>query len=318
MSRLKTVADYERAIAELDALISRERAVEAEANWDFATASMVRSLQKEREALNSELHAIHDDDHVAFEIDVILDGRPVREHRIETEFMGKLLLRLQGLVRSMLAASSPETRETGQVKAKFRRAAELQFAGSFSGSFGMRLESIQEQVELDGSLAIAPVLRSLLELLEAGDNTDLALEKISELDIRSSKAYEDLVSELSNNEADIRVIWPNLSGPREAALRSTQASRLLTTLREVRDESNGAWYLGTLDEASKRYGRFGFMTDEGATFDGVVEEPLIDTLRDYYDRRCRAWIETRVITHQQTGVVKKSHRLQQLEPVDER
>ena len=149
----------------------------------------------------------------------------------------------------------------------------------------------------------------------AGDDPERVLTHLAEIAPRAARQYEELIAELSNNEADIRVIWPNVSGDREAALRSTQSGRLLATLREVDEDSSGSYYEGTLDISNRRHGRFGFVTGDGVQFDGVVEDELMDKLRDFYDRRCRAWIETRTVTHRRTGIRKVSHRLQELLPL---
>jgi hypothetical protein len=137
--------------------------------------------------------------------------------------------------------------------------------------------------------------------------------------VRATTDYEELIEELTTSKADMQLVWPHVSGERQVALPATKAARVLTTLREVQVNSSGRFYWGTLDQASRRYGRFGFASDEGEIFDGVVENHLIDELKFYYDSRCKAWIETKTVRNPRTGAIKKSHRLQELQfaPQDE-
>lgn len=314
MSKLRSVADYEREIAGLDAMIKREHRLN-EVEYDAAADLSLHSLVQRREALAAELRMLGDERMPGHELDVIFSGEPVRGHSLDAEFMGKVLLKIQNLVRAMVAAEDHSTAQSGSFSDDVRRVARLQFAESFAGSFGMRLEAFQEQYELDGRIPLAPTLSSLIELLEAGDSPEPVLLHLAELGQRASKHYEELVEELSKGAADMRLIWPNVSGQREANLRQSQATKLLGTLREVREETDGRFYTGFLDVANKRHGRFGFQTDDGYFFDGVVEGHLLPYLREFYDRHCRAFITTRVVRHQRTGIEKRSHRLQELQSV---
>jgi hypothetical protein len=313
VTRLLSVADYEREIAQLDELIQQSQGLtDANSLPSFASGIMVRSLGERRADLLKRLHEIGDSGMSGHEIDLIFNGQPIHGNRVDAEFMGKILLRIQTLVRSILAGDSKDAHQSGPFSARIKKASDLQFAGSFAGSFGMRLEVSQEQLELDRSISLAPTLQMFIELMEAGDNEEAVLTRVAELNTRAAKDYQDLVQELGSKGADMRVVWPNLSGKREASLGARQANRVLDTLREVKEEISARWYVGTLDNANRRYGRFGFAADDGQIFDGIVEEGIIDSLREFFDRPCSAWIETRKVTHQRTGMTKQSHRLQEL------
>jgi len=316
MTRLASVADYEREISRLDAVISR-LSEQLRQSPDFATEMELYTLEQRRADVQRELRELGDERMPGHEVDLIFNGKPVDHNRLSAAFMGSVLLKVQNLIRTLRAGDTENVGARGRLPQAVLRSAELHFAGSFVGSFGMRLEALDEQFDLEGNAPLAPTLKSFLSLVEAGDDTGELLGRIAEIPSRAAKQYEDLIAELSDNEADLRIIWPNTSGVREASLRAVEASRLLVTLREVREDSHGQYYVGTLDIGNRRHGRFGFLTDEGETFDGIVEDHLIDQLREFYDTRCRAWIETREIRHQRTGAVKLSHRLQELQHVAE-
>lgn len=313
MSRLQTAADYERELAELDAMIVQELADLERAPDDFSAQLSLRSLEQRRAELRNEMAAAAETGLPGEEFDLIFKGGPVHQNRLAAEFMGNVLVKLQKLVTSMLAGERSESALTGPIKNSIRKASELQFAGSFAGSFGMRLEAIPEQPDLDGSTPLGPTLQAVVELLEAKDNPEMVLERVSRLNVRAAKDYTELIGELSSNEADMRVVWPRLTGETEVSLRSNEAKRLRDILKDVHTETSGRYYWGKLDISNRRHGRFGFQTDQGEIFDGTVEEQLIPDLRLYYDQHCKAWIETKVVRHLQTGLVRRSHRLQELE-----
>jgi hypothetical protein len=313
MSRLQTITDYQQELAQLDAMIHEEEGAGAP---DFASTLTLSSLRYRREALAAELAELTDETLPGHEIDIMFEGAPVHGHTIETEFMGNVLLKVQHLVRSIAASKGPESAAKGPLPTSAKKAATLRFASSFQGSFGMRLEAIQEQPELDGFFALAPTLQSVLDLVNAADTPDVVLGRLAELGPRARNTYRDLIADISSANADVRVVWPNISGPRTARLKSSQATRLLGTLKEIRTHVDGRYYVGLLDQASRRRGKFGFESDDGEKFDGTVEKDVMDQVREFFDRRCRAYILTRVVEHPRTGIVRRSHRLQELLPVE--
>lgn len=316
MTKLSSVGDYERELATLDEMIRYQRSL-LEAEPDFALEMQIHSLEQRRATIAHEFESLADAEMTGQEISVIFEGRPVRGHSMDSEFMGKMLVNIQKLVTALVASEDPRVGQAGPFRQDARSVSRLQFAGSFEGSFGMRLETQQEQVFLDGFVPLAPTFDTLLNLLAAGDDIERVLDLVGEIGPRARKQYEDLLDELSDEHAHMRVIWPTTMGRREASLQSRQATRLVDTLREVVEEDHEAhWYTGVLDISNSRHGRFGFITDEGRAFDGVVETGIRDQLRNYYDTRCHAWIATRELRHPSTGAVRHTHRLQELRPLE--
>ena len=313
MSRLQTYGDYAREIARVEQLIA-QTTPRAEAS---AAAGLARrSLERRLESLRTEVARLNDDAVPGQELDVVIEGRPVLGHAIETEFMGRVLLQLQHLVRSVAASQGPQSANAGPLPSAVRRASTLHFASAFPGSFGMRLEAIQEQLELNEFPPLAPTFREVFALLHVEGDGSEVVARLAELGPRARATYRDLLDEFGKAGADVRVDWPGFGGVQTVRVRATQARRMLDTMSRLRVHVDGRYYTGLLDQASRRRGRFGFESDEGETFDGVVESEIVDTLREFYDRRCRAYILTREVEHPGTGVRKRSHRLQELLPVD--
>jgi hypothetical protein len=312
MSRLATVNDYRAQIATLDAMIAAHEA----AGMDFATEVEVFGLRQRRDELAQELASASDASLLGQELDIVLTGKPVVQHKLEAEFMGKILLRVQNLVRSLVAAADASLALTGPFRAQVRRASTLHFAEAFQGSFGMKLEAIQEQPELDGFTEVAPSLDTFVSLLGEAEDPEKVLDRLAPLGPRATTHFRELVSELSSADANMRVRWPTTEGERTALIKATAATKLVSTLKELRESADGRYWVGKLDEASSRKGRFGFTTSDGTVLAGVVESHLIPTLKDFYDQSCKAYILTRELEHPRTGIIKRSHRLQELLPVN--
>ena len=315
MSRLRSAADFAREIAELDALIAEHRT--ASPTSSFSVQLSLQSLERRRADLVERMQSLGDGRMLGHELDIIFNGPPVRQHRLDAEFMGELLLKLQHLLQAMVASEDDTTGQKGPFRTNVREVSRLHFAGAFPGSFGMRLEAFQEQPELEGFFALAPTLDALIGLLRAGDDPTEVLNRLADFGRRTTQHYREMVESLTDGGADMRVVWPTVSGPREASLPLPTSTRLLKTLEDVEERTWAHWYDGRLDIGNSRHGRFGFTTDDGKTFDGKVEPQIVDELGLYFNKHCRAWIATRELRHERTGVTRLSHRLQELKELSE-
>lgn len=322
MSRLQTYQDYARAIAgaeQMLASVEQQAAVDAAAGLppSFAEELAAQSFRSHAARLRAELDRLDDDSLPGQEIDLVFRGRPVAGHTMDSEFMAHMLLEVQHLVRSVADSDSGRVVATGPFPAKVQDATRLHFAGSFPGSFGMRLEAVQEQPALDGFLSLAPTLRTVLDLFSAVDQPEVALARFGELGPRARGTYRTLVERIGRAEADVDVAWPGIAGTVKATIRHRAAKRLIEELRDIRVRADGRYYIGELDEASKRKGRFGFTADDGGRFDGLVEPDVSTQVREFFDRgRCRAYILTREVEQLRARKVKRSHRLQELLPLE--
>lgn len=185
MSRLQSAADYERAQAELESLIRQQEAVSDQLG-DFASRIGVASLRQRLEALQSELAELRDEQMAGHEIDVIFNGKPVSWNMLDADFIGNILVKIQGLVRTMVASDRGHERDKGRFPKRVRDLSRLHFAGSFR----MRLEAFQDQAELDGFIPLSPTFAALMALLEVGDDPDMLLGQLAEHSNRTKTQYE--------------------------------------------------------------------------------------------------------------------------------
>lgn len=314
MSRLLTYADYQRELRALRELLAHEEVLQIE---EPAVAGEIAkaSLNARIRMLEEEIRQLTDDQLPGVELDIILSGESVVGNRVDSEVMGKVLLEMQHMVSSIVAESSDEHAQAGPFSASVKRASTLRFAESFSGSFGMRLEAVQDQVELDGFFTLAPSMHTLVDLVSSSDREQL-LTSLATAGERAAKHFTSLLSTLSSSNTALKVIWPTTGGRREAFLGVARVKEVHALLREISVEEQGHYYYGELDSANKRKGRFGFTAQTGEVFDGVVEEHLVEELKRYFDRVCRAYIVTRVVRHVSSGVEISQYRLQELAEPD--
>src|SRR5688572_10595393 len=97
-------------MAELDRLIALTES-HAPEDRDLLDEVTIRNLTQRREHLRREMLELGDACMPAHELAVVLEGRPVHGHAVETEFLSKVLRDLQGLFRSIVGESETATPE---------------------------------------------------------------------------------------------------------------------------------------------------------------------------------------------------------------
>jgi hypothetical protein len=316
MSKLRSVTDYEREIAAIEDLIERTRR-DIGAEFNVVSRYSIAALEARRDALRRQLEELGDEGLPGHEIDVVLTGTPVAGSAIDASFLSLVLHDVQSLVTAILASSNGVQARVGRVRSNLERASSLRFAGSFAGSFGMRLETADTQLELTGETGLAPTFDHFLSLLSVGTNSGRLLDELAPLGARARANYRKLLHHLDREHANVRVVWPTTRGVREATVTSTTAHDLLGTLGRVTEEADGRFFDGVLDGANTRKGNFEFVTDGGDVLSGAVEKEIIESLRRFFDRRCRAYILTRKVTDTGTGDSRVHHRLQELKEVSD-
>lgn len=315
MSKLQSVADYEREIAELDRLIQLEESLAQEHGMDFATELSIQSFRTRRAALEQEMRELGDERMPQHEIAVTFEGRPIHNHTVEAAFLSTMLRDLQRVVESVVASAAGSTGRTGPLAQAVRQRSTLRFAGSFAGSFGMRLETAAQELELDDAGSVAHTVDTLVRLLESGDDSPRLLEAIAPLTARARANYMSLLDHLRESGAEMRVEWRSTKGPRQARLTATKAERALDKLRRVDEKEYLQSHRGVLDGAIKSRGIFEFRTDDGEVLAGGVAESVIPRLREFFDQPCIALITTREVTDRTTGDTRVYHRLEDLQHI---
>jgi hypothetical protein len=312
MSKLQSPMDYEREIAELDRLIRLEEAYVEQHGRDFAAELSLHSLRARRESLLEELEALGDERLPQQELAVVFEGRPVHDHAVDATFLSTMLRDLQRVVENIVASAAGSTGRTGRVAQDIRERSTLRFAGSFAGSFGMRLETAAQELALEDTGSIVHTLDQLVRLLESDERTSELLGAIAPLTARARASYMTLLDHLSESRADMRVTWRSARRTRSARLTAQRANRILSKLRHVDEKETLQSYPGILDGAIKTRGFFEFRTEDQRVMAGEIAPNVIPHLRDFFDQPCVALITTREVTDRTTGDRRTFHRLEQL------
>lgn len=313
MSRLTSAADYRRELAAVDGLISEQERLAAEYGMDFSTELTIQSLQERRAELAQELANLTDEDLPGHELSLIVRGAPVHEHAVEAKFLGQLLQDMQKLIRALVAAQYGDQRRQGPWHPEVLRRSTLQFTESFAGSFGMTLEAVDEQMELEGHLAVQPAFNDLFGVLTSGLERGAFLESLAPLGPRARSHLRAMLEHLGDAEADLELRWPLVRGEKVARLTRRTAQTLADTLRRIDESEHLETVFGVLEGAILRTGYFEIQKEDGSVIGGRVSQQLQRQIAPHFNRRVKASLIVTTVTDRGTDETRVSYRLVELE-----
>jgi hypothetical protein len=315
MSRMMTARDYQRELGELRSLIEHEERLTAEYGQDAAADAVLQSLRGRYEALSSEVDRLGNDGMEKQELSVVFEGRPVHGHTVDASFLGAMLQDLQRVVEAIVATSQRVSTRRSSLPQAVKSRAALRFAGSFAGSFGMELETAEQELELGDPSSVGSAIKELVHLLQVGDQ-DAIIDSLDALNSRGRVRYMELLDNLAKSGATMRVDWPSTTGRVSATLRASQAKRLHQRLSHVSEKEWMKSYRGTLDGALKNRGIFEFRTEDDQVFSGRLGPGVLDELKNFhYEETCTATISTREVVDAVTQDRRQFHRLERLQPI---
>jgi hypothetical protein len=316
MSKMMSARDYHRELGELRSLIEHEERLTADYGPDAASDAVLQSLKSRYDILARELERLGNEGMEKQELSVIFEGRPVHGHTVDASFLGTMLQDLQRVVEAMVATTHGVFTRTSSLPKGVRKRAALRFAGSFAGSFGMELETADQELELGDPSSIGAAIRSLVQLLQVGDDAAI-IDSLDALNSRGRIRYMEMLNDLAKSGATMRVEWPSVSGRVSASLRAAQAKKLHDRLSHVSEQEWMKSYRGTLDGALKNRGVFEFRTSENEIFTGRLGPGVLEDLKQFhYEEPCIATISTREVVDAVTQDRRAFHRLEKLRPIE--
>ena len=277
MGRLMTAQDYRREIAEIEAMLETDRQISQAHGTDPAAEMSRRSLERRLAALRSELTERGDTRLPGHELDVVFEGTPVEGHTIDSEFLSIVLRDIQLIVRGVVEAQSRAITRGKESFRQLRRRSALRLANTYPGSFGLHLETTDDQFDLLGE-DISPVFRAISAVVnlvdEQPDDQEL-LSSLTELGEKPTKMYTGLLRHLDQFNASIRVSWPTIAGTRTGRLSPVVAAKRRQRLERVHLKTRIRYADGRLDEAGIRRGYFEFITDGDELIKGRVADEAV-------------------------------------------
>jgi hypothetical protein len=236
---------------------------------------------------------------------------------VEVPFLATALRNFQTVVTSAVGSAMGRMARSGRFNEALRADTTLRVTETFAGSFGVQLETSVEQLELEDLGFVSEAVKNLVELMQADADSEV-VDALAPFDARAIANYRRMLEHLKNSGADLDLKWHSATGSRNVRLTAQRAERVSTRLAKFKKTAESiAWTRGVLDGAIKTKGFFQFITEDRRVLSGSVSKPVLDELRDYYDRECEALITTTEVTDTVTGEMKTAHRLERLRHVGE-
>lgn len=194
-----------------------------------------------------------------------------------TYLLGKVLIGVQDMVYSEVL---PDDRR-GPIPRAIREKYELQVRGTFAASFGVRLE-VPPVTELFGQDDIDRVMESIAILLQSSRDRETLIDHLTRYRKTSTiSKYRDLLGHLSSANTDFCFVWARPDrNMRKVVLSAQQIRRAVETLSNVEEDLTRMLTIpGKLVAINKQRNRFGFVSDDGISYQGVLSAEMAE--RDF-------------------------------------
>jgi hypothetical protein len=246
---------------------------------------MQRALDNQiREALIAESGSLH----------VALDGRPVRDHTIDVQFLANVLGALQYAITSVGQSVVGEPTRRGVIPADIRRATALSVAATFAGSFGLHLTAAapEQQTEMfEGERTVLErSISSVVEILSVAGGSDTErLHKLgAALGPRAFTGLQSLVQLLANGEVTASIEWRSPSSSVSTNLSPNQLAQARDSMATTEVITTDTVIIGRLVGASLVRSRFELETTNGVVFAGAVDPGVLDRIQRFFGDDCQA------------------------------
>lgn len=289
------------------AIEAQQRIIKADGPLDAYLLSIesLRASQAELEGALAEMMRQRDIEILNF----ALAGKKYDNHRASAKSLSVFFDAMQRLFERV-GQSLHTTHITPAIPAQIRNMCQLEVAGFFPSSFGIRFAA-KTNADLIGNSLSSSVLEATFDLV----NSENPLDHAAKLGQRTMTQYRHLVTTLIKAEATPKVAW---SGP-DGAQRKwvTDESDLLTLANRLASIHESAPQtlqdVGVLTGASLRRHKFEFDGESGRV-SGRAPAELGDKVTQYFGKVCRiTFIETRFID-EATDQEKRSRTLINIEP----
>ncbi len=203
--------------------------------------------------------------------DIRVDSGQTKDHTIKSKDLGLLLIILQDGIFSF---AKNRNKNLG-IKKGLTAGCTLRYAGSYPGSFGLRLES-EEMCNLLGETNLTPVLNELFTFLQI-NNLDILSQMVKNYSFDCSKSLRKLLKFSCDNEAslDFAYATPLYKNQGKVVWKKENTRATLEYLdRLIKDEVKDEVYVGDLITIIKKQNKFGFITENGDEINGEIDPSL--------------------------------------------
>jgi hypothetical protein len=290
------IIDADRAIEAQQRIIASEGPLSA---YLLSTESLRESQRQLESDLAEQMHQRE------FEIvDFALDGTPYNQHRASARSLSIFLDKMQRLFERV-GQSIGSARITPTVSEHIRKSCQLEIAGFFPSSFGIRFTT-RTNADLTGESVSSSALDATFDLI----NSQNPVDEVARLGQRVMSNYRNLVTTLVKLEASPKASWRTPSGEERSWNCSPEnlyaLSNRLASIHEITPKTLTT--VGFLTGANLRRHRFELQSESG-NITGSAPRELDTQITAGFGKLCRVtYVETTFID-ESTDQEKKSRTL---------
>lgn len=268
------------------AIEAQQRIIAADGPLDAYLMS-IASLRSSQQAMENALADLMRLREVEI-MDFALAGKRYEQHRASAKALAVFFDAMQRLFERV-GQSLHTTRITPAVPPPIRDLCQLEVAGFFPSSFGVRFVS-RTNADLTGSSLSSSALEATFDLV----NAENPLDQAAKLGQRTMIQYRHLVTTLLKAEATPKVAWSSPDGSaRQWITDENDLLVLANRLAHIRNsEPKTIEASGILSGASIRRHKFEFNGDNGLVT-GRAPEAMNEHLTRFFNKPCRiTYVET--------------------------
>lgn len=275
------------------------------------------AAERERPPVPTELYASRANLDV---VDFALTGEGRRRPTIGARTLSNAVGSLQSVVDAIALSQAGFRSRKGRVPHGIKENVQLEVAGAFPSSFGLRMEAAVPP-DLFGEAPTTPVFKALLGLISAGSDEQRLADELAVLGGRVAGQYTALMTKLASVRAGFKLRWASpavfesFSAPDVSWEKALQISdALLRTIEGVSEIYEIRARLDGIDVITKRFHLLNLETDERLR--GHISEAYVPHARSEQARvpgTYNATIQELQEVHPLSGDVKEKYILLNLE-----
>ena len=225
--------------------------------------------------------------------------------RVNAKIVGQFIGNLQRLFDAIGQAKSGQPTSRGVIPDSVLNDTRLDPIGTYTGSFGILLET-NKQDDLIGDSLAKTSLQGLFDLFEVGHHASGLTLQLTELKARVAKNYKDFLSTIETSLSTASLVWsqPGKMAPRQVHFNQESARNTIAQIDSVADlTQNNLTLEATLIGGNVRTLRFEIATSEtGERFDGLIHEDAISEVeRITLNSVCRVTLQPNLHVNEVTG-----------------
>ena len=332
-SRLQTILSGE--IPDLEALQSPEDGHVFVVDTDLDSDSIVQTVMTVADVLPSDVLP-SPDVRLSISIPEEISSLPSRERahmlsiriqgdpldqtgRVGAKIVGQVIGHVQRLIDAIGQAKSGNPTIRGSIPDSILEQTRLDPVSTYSGSFGIRLETNQDD-DLFGESLVRSSLEGLFDLLDVGYESSELTSQLTELKARVAKNYGDFLSTIETSLDAASLTWsqPGKVKSRQVHITHESARNIIAQIENVSSQVQDNLILqGIFIGGNTRTMRFEIQaSDTEESFVGSIDREAFSDV-DHFPLRapCEATLQPHLEINEATGEEKTTYSLLRIQRI---